>query len=273
MAQMENYEKKETPRYLFNDMDLIIKSIKNVKKIHLFLDYDGTLVVFQNQPNKVKTPANVHQLLQKISENSKFDIIIITGRKLNEVKSLLNIENISIAAVHGLHMQLADETQIVMDVAKKAKPSIKHIKNELINEFHQENDILIEDKEFTIAFHYRNVLKEKINTVQEKFIQIIDNNKNNAMEIVKGDKVFEVRPIGWNKGNAVDYFLNKQERNIKSLPIYIGDDATDEDAFKYLKKKGITIYVKNDSDLITHALYWLQNPDDVIKFLQKIELV
>jgi trehalose 6-phosphate phosphatase len=101
-----------------------------------------------------------------------------------------------------------------------------------------------------------------------KIVKTVGNDK--SLELMHGEKVVEIRPKGWNKGKAVELiYINYASKNV--LPVYIGDDTTDEDAFQVIGNQGISIFVKNDSNRSTIANYWLKNPDDVLKFLKSIE--
>ncbi|HUS99839.1 MAG TPA: trehalose-phosphatase, partial [Candidatus Thermoplasmatota archaeon] len=78
------------------------------------------------------------------------------------------------------------------------------------------------------------------------------------------------RPKGWNKGKGIELFLARFTAVKNILPLYIGDDITDEDAFRFLGKRGITIYVANTSKRKTSARYWVKNPNEVCSFLQSL---
>jgi len=96
--------------------------------------------------------------------------------------------------------------------------------------------------------------------------------KKNDIKIRKGKKLLEIRPIAdWDKGKAVLRLLSKQKsvcKNDKILPVYIGDDLTDEDAFQVLKSKGITVFVGKPKK--SYADFYLQDTEEVKKFLMKI---
>jgi len=257
-----NYNKKSI--YVFDHINTLINQISRSKKILLFLDYDGTIVHFKSNPLNVKLSSKVKELLKMYRENPNYELIIITGRTLHEIKDQIDIKNINYAAIHGLHIQFDTGKEKIVHQAKNVEPLLKKVKQDA-QTFFSNNDIFIEDKKYTIAFHYRNIPKEKITSFKNKFINIFNKYNKDNIQIMNGNKVIEARPRTWNKGHAVDLFLNRYKSSL--LPVYIGDDTTDEDAFQYLKNKGITIFVKNDSQLKTNASYWVENPDEVTKLL------
>lgn len=260
------------PKHVFKKQKEILNRISKSKKILFFLDYDGTLVHFKNNPNDVKIPKKVKKILQQYTDKKKYELIIITGRILKDIKEKIKIKDIHLVALHGLHIQFNNGTEKIIQRAKHIQKQLSKIKKEANTLFAEEPNIQIEDKKYTLAFHYRLLSKKKISSAKNQFIQLIQKyNQNDSIQIMKGDKVIEARPTDWNKGNAVALFIQKENQNDSSLlPIYIGDDTTDEDAFLYLKQNGLTIYVKNSSPLQTNAQYWLKNPNEVYKFLSMI---
>jgi trehalose-phosphatase len=266
--------KKHMTEHIYNHLTIIYDRINKADKINLFLDYDGTLVYFKNRPKDVITSNKVKNVLHNLSQNPKFNIFIISGRTLHEIKQLINIKGLSFAALHGLQIELSSGKSFFWKEAENLRPSLDILKEILLYKFKDEKGLFIEDKEFTLAFHYRLLSKEKAKDVIENFSNIFKKiNTNNMLEVIYGAKVIEARPKGWHKGKAVELILKNISENKNFLPIYIGDDITDEDAFKQLGKKGITIYVTNDSKSPTAAQYYLKDPDEVINFLQSLSLI
>lgn len=263
--------KQDQPLYLFDHQQRIMNKIKEAKKIILFLDYDGTLVGFKDDPEQVKTPADVIGLIGQLRSDPTYEIIIITGRTLKDITSKIPIHQIHYAAVHGLHIQHVDGTETIMNKADKIQSTLSKIKKQAQIAFSDEPNIRIEDKSFTLAFHYRMLSNKEKQSAKKRFNAIAnDIIDTNEIELLKGDNVIEVRPQGWNKGTTVSYFLDHYQEDIPTLPIYIGDDTTDEDGFGILHDPAITIIVKNGTTRNTSASYWVHNPDDVVQFLSQL---
>lgn len=257
--------------YLFDQSCKVFETVEESDEAVLFLDYDGTLVFFKDKPNEVFTPKEIEMVLKGLILNPKFTVFIISGRMLYEIKKLLNMEGLSFVALHGLQIELSDGKRFNWKPADNPRPLLEKIKENISNDFREEKGVYIEDKELTLAFHYRMLSKEKINGAVGRFIDIVKNfDKNNSLEVINGEKVIEIRPRGWDKGKATEFVLNNIVQGRNALPIYIGDDATDEDAFKYLGNQGLTIFVSNNSERPTLAQYWLKDPDDVLVFLKSL---
>ena len=253
-----------------NDHSLPIqKKIMNSNHIFLFLDYDGTLVFFKQKPTDVRTPRHIQNIIRQLIKNKKVTVIIVTGRPLKEIRKLLHIQGLSFIALHGLSIKTPNEPQYNWEQATHARTLVKAIKDDMQQKLKDEKRAFLEDKELTIVLHYRLLPSNKVHPLREAFkrtVQAID--KKKMLEIINGAKVIEARPKGWNKGTAVGLFLVRHEQRKKILPIYIGDDFTDEDAFRTFRKKGITIHVANASKRKTTAQYWVNDPDEVFSFLQ-----
>ena len=129
----------------------------------------------------------------------------------------------------------------------------------------------MEDKGVTLSVHYRMVGRDKEFLVRRIFEYVcLPYRRQNRIKIYEGKKVLEVRPpVEWDKGKAALWLLRKQEI-LKGkggvLPVYLGDDSTDEDAFSALKNKGITVYVGNPQS--TAAQYCLADTTEVTELLQ-----
>jgi len=243
------------------------KELKNIEyqfldcpDLILFLDYDGTLAPFKENPADAIPYPGITKLLNKLISHTDTKISIITGRTLKDIKKLINIKKIYYAGIHGMEIE---------DFSSPVKKIPDNLRKKIISILSKQ-DLKIEDKKYALTIHYKNSYSEK------NIFKIINKIINQDIyEIMKGRKIIELRPKNYHKGKAVAYLMNKLNSNIKSMqPIvmYIGDDTTDEDAFKYLKnkKKSISIYVKNEANLDSIADYYLNNPYEVKSFLNKL---
>jgi len=260
------------PDYLFADSLQINQKILKSNSIILFLDYDGTLVSFKDRPSEITTPEIIKKILRQLIKNPKIMVVIVTGRSMNDIKKLLNVRGLSFIALHGLQIETISGFRFTWKKADQARLLVKKIKESIKGDL--EKGAFIEDKELTVVLHYRLLRVNKIQHVLHKFKKAVYNNdREKTFEIINGIKVIEARPKGWNKGKAIELFLTKHTKKKKMLPIYIGDDVTDEDAFKSLGKRGISIYVSNQSKRKTVAQYRVKNPDEVFFFLQSLSQV
>jgi trehalose 6-phosphate phosphatase len=262
------------PDFLFDYSFQINKKILKSDHIFLFLDYDGTLISFQDLPTEVTTPQEIKKIIKQLIKNPKVKVIIATGRQLHDIKKLMNVKGISFIALHGLDIETEDGMRFFWKQSAQARLLITAIKKDMQKMLTDEKGASLEDKELTIVFHYRLLDIKKIHHLRETFKKIVrTHDTQKILEIISGAKIIEARPKGWNKGKGIELFLNRYTTVKNILPIYIGDDITDEDAFRFLGKRGITIHVANRSKRKTAARYQVKNPDEVYAFLQSLSLI
>ncbi|MEW6685769.1 MAG: trehalose-phosphatase [Candidatus Edwardsbacteria bacterium] len=243
--------------------------------ILLMLDYDGTLVPIKLRPELAKIPVRVKSLLERLARNPHLRLAIISGRTLKDVIRLVNIKGIYYVGCHGLEM-VGPGLRFIHPQAKRAMPILKILHRELTQALSTIKGVLLENKVLTIAVHYRDVSVKYIAGIR-KIIKKLESDYRKKLVCLRGRKVYEFIPrIKWNKGKAVKFLLKKLS-NEKPLPIYIGDDTTDEDAFKILKGKGLTILVEGRGDLAgrlypenTAASFRMKSVKQVYNFLQSL---
>lgn len=258
-------------RYLFSDWPKISKKLRN-HHLCIFLDYDGTLAPITKLPNLAKLPEKTKEVLQSLVATHACHVAMVSGRQINNLYSLVGIKDIIYAGNHGLEVS-ALGSKIKIPVSLAYKKLIKSIYLEFKKKFKFINGVIIENKSSSITLHYRAVAKTHILAVKSIF-----NNLTRSLvlqkkiTIIKGKKVLEIfPPVIWHKGKLVLLILAllKSLFNFsKIMSIYIGDDLTDENAFKSLARKGITVIVGKTKG--TAANYYLKNPEEVRDFLQKI---
>ena len=233
----------------------------------VFLDYDGTLTPIVSQPEDAWLSDSMRQKLRELA--ARAPVAILSGRDLDDVRRRVNIDAIvyagshgfDIAAPHGLRRQMATEFLPTLDLAEK--------------ELHAALDGIsgarVERKRFSIAAHYRNVNENDVPKVEQAVGEVAT--RHHKLRRINGKKVYELLPdLAWDKGKAVLWLLETlglESRSGGIRPIYIGDDRTDEDAFRALEQRGIGILVSEQSQP-TAARYSLKNPAEVERFLRAL---
>ena len=194
---------------------------------------------------------------------------IVSGRKLADLRKRVGIRQIYYAGNHGFEIKGPGKI-IIHPKAQAAKPILRKIKNALKQALKNISGIIIEDKTYTLSVHYRMVKDSQMKRVKEIFAHTLQPYlKGKKVKITSGKKVFEIRPpVLWNKGQAVLWFLKKIAKKNKVTPVYIGDDTTDEDAFKALKKIGITLRVGKSKN--SAALKVLRDVNGVYKYIASL---
>lgn len=257
------------PTYLFQKQVLcnLQKKIFNSKKIFLLLDYDGTVIPIKKHPLLAVPPKQTKYLLSNLMKHPNIFVGIITGRSLKDIRSLIGIKNLCFAANHGFEIYYKKQKWIHPD-AKIIVPKLKQILADLNWELKAVEGTYIENKGLTISVHYRNV-KPKYIPFIKKTLKNVTSLHDSSLKLTSGKKVFEIRPnIEWNKGQAIIKILKLQRAMGKSIIIFIGDDKTDEDAFRLLPPSSITVRVGRSKS--THAKYFVRSTLEVHQLIKEI---
>ncbi len=257
--------------YLFDKWDKIKEALVN-KHIFLFLDYDGTLTPIVDYPDKAVIAEEVRNLLKDLSALPTCHIVIISGRALSDVKKMVGLEDIIYAGNHGLEIE-GPKIKFESQISPRLQSIIRYIKEKLTDKLSKIKGIFVEDKNITLSVHYRLVTKKGYLSAKKIIEEIIQPFLvRGKIKVSRGKKVIEIKPpVQWNKGRIVEWFLARQMFILKEqpiVPIYLGDDITDEDAFKALRNKGLTIFVGNP--VRTSAQYHLRDTIEVREFLRRI---
>lgn len=257
--------------YLFNALENIAQKINN-NNLFIFLDFDGTLAPIVSVPEKAVLPEATKKLLERMSRNPKIKIAFISGRRLDDIKSKIGIKNAIYSGNHGLQLE-GPKIKFEPLISSRYQMIIERVKNDLEQKITHIQGAFVEDKGVILSLHYRLVDKKEIPALKTIFHETtIFYLVSNKIKTKQGKMVLEVcPPVEWDKGKIVLWILARNLFASKGegiLPIYIGDDVTDEDAFRAIKNKGLTVFVGEAKK--SHAQYYLKDHNKVQKFLERI---
>jgi alpha,alpha-trehalase len=234
----------------------------------LLFDYDGTLTPIVERPELAVLHPGMRKLLRSLVKHYK--VAIISGRSLADIKKMVGPAGIYYAGNHGFEIS-GPKTRLALPQAKCARPTIHKICRELKSMSRGIEGVIIEDKGVTASVHYRLVARSKIKILKETFNEVVKPYvRSGGVRVTVGKKVFEIRPnVEWDKGRAVLWIINVADPKKKLIPLYFGDDQTDEDAFLALKDKGVTVLVSKKQKK-SHAKFFLRDVGEVKMFLEKL---
>lgn len=261
-------------RYLFEYWNNL-KSDFARKIVVLFLDYDGTLTPIVETPDKAVLSFETKRLLRRLIKNPKCKLAIISGRALGALKKKVDIPGIVYVGNHGLEI-VGPKIKFESPLSLRYKRILEQIKDDLELKLSAIKGAFIEDKGLSLSVHYRLTDRTQIPKVKTILHEAtILYTVRDKIKIKRGKKVFEIRPaVEWDKGKVVLWLLARWEFSLSDkdiLPVYLGDDVTDEDAFKALRNKGITIFVGGPKK--SNAQYYLKDTQEVKDFLNRIAQV
>lgn len=262
--------KGRNPEGLPNALEHIKEVIKRfgTKKPVLFLDYDGTLTPIVSDPNEAILSEEARKIMDELTEN--MIIGIISGRDREDVKAKVGLVNLIYAGSHGFDITGPDGLEKQNREGQQILPYLDKAEKNLRQKLKEIDGARIERKKYGIAVHYRNVKKEKVNEVKKTVLEEIKLQKR--LRKGTGKKILELKPdLDWDKGTALTWLMDTlglEEDDY--FPLFIGDDITDEDAQKAVEKNGLGIIVGSHGEK-TYATYRLENPEEVMRFLEKLK--
>ncbi|XVF51684.1 hypothetical protein PTKIN_Ptkin04bG0204300 [Pterospermum kingtungense] len=266
----------------------ITKNAKN-KKIAVFLDYDGTLSPIVDDPDRAFMSDAMRSAVRNVAKH--FPTAIISGRSRDKVYELVGLTELYYAGSHGMdimgpvsHTESDDHPNCIRSTDQEGKevnlfqparefiPMIDEVFKTLVENTKGIKGARVDNHKFCASVHYRNVEEKNWPIVAQCVHDILKDYPR--LRLTHGRKVLEIRPvIDWNKGKAVEFLLESLGLSDRDdvLPIYIGDDKTDEDAFKVLREenKGYGILV-SAVPKESKALYSVRDPSQVKKFLKAL---
>jgi trehalose 6-phosphate phosphatase len=246
----------------------IHKRIERAKRIFLFLDYDGTLVPIRKTPDRALFPPSKRDFLRCLGQRAF--VGIVSGRSLSEIQALISIKDIAYIGNHGLEIFYGQRCW-VHPKAKRTEPILKDVLEKIRRKTKDFPGILVENKRMTAAVHYRLADPVLCKPLKEIITKKIEQN-GRGLKMTEGKKVFEIKPnVPWDKGKGVLKLMDWVNPKGRSRLIYIGDDQTDEDAFRAINhsdRSAMTIHVGQMKN--TQARYRLATVNQVWMFLKDL---
>ncbi|XP_052186464.1 trehalose-phosphate phosphatase A-like isoform X2 [Diospyros lotus] len=265
-----------------------IANYAKCKRVALFLDYDGTLSPIVDNPDYAFMTSAMRAAVRNVA--LCFPTAIISGRSRDKVYEFVGLTELYYAGSHGMDImgpvthQINDHLNCIKSIDKQGKeynvfqpasgffPMINEVFRSLVAISKEIKGTQVENNKFCVSLHYRNVDEKNWATIAKRVQEILRDYPN--LRLTHGRKVLEVRPVlDWDKGKAVQFLLEALGLSNcdNVLPIYIGDDQTDEDAFKVLREGncGFGILVSSVAKE-SNAGYSLRDTSEVMEFLKAL---
>jgi trehalose 6-phosphate phosphatase len=248
-----------------------LKQIQEAAKLHLFLDYDGTLAEFAPTPDEIYPDPELIALLERLNKQMRIQVAVISGRRLSHIRDLVPVPGILLAGTYGIELvdALGDHIERVDFAA--IRPTLDKLKTKWIELVRPHPKFYLEDKGWSLALHAKDVDTETVFETLSQARQVIDKLavSSDLFRVLGGHKFLEVAPRLANKGLTIHYLCSSYPL-AGALPLYIGDDDKDEEAFAVINQlKGISIVV-SESERETLASLRLNNPASVRNWLRNL---
>lgn len=259
----ENQKVQATKHLSKAELKDIGVKFRHAHRRHLLLDYDGTLVPFAKHPKLAIPNHDLIRLLSILSADTHTEATIISGRDSETLDQWFKDLPVNLIAEHGAAVRMKNGIwQLEKELDQTWKPRIRPT----LELFTQRSPgSMVEEKSHTLAWHYRNVDPE-LGFVRSR--ELLDSLhhllRNTPLNVVDGNKVIEVRLAGVDKGTVATKMLGTEEYD---FVLAVGDDTTDEDMFRALGDKAVTIKIGTGN---TAAKFSLTNQTEVIQLLNQL---
>jgi trehalose 6-phosphate phosphatase len=247
------------------DFDLT-RQVAN-KTVAVFCDYDGALTPIVDRPEDATIPPATLAALEALAELTV--VGVVSGRDLADVMEMVPTEQVWFAGSHGFDVRKPDGTREEFTEGAAALPELESAEAQLAERLGAIEGAWAERKRFAIAVHYRATPDAQIDELETMIGEIAA--AHDALRMTGGKKIFELRPdIDWHKGRAVRWLIDAAGLDpATTLPIFIGDDVTDEDGFAEVRNRGVGVVVGTE-DRHTAAHLRVDDPDATRALLEKL---
>ena len=234
------------------------------KKPVVFLDYDGTLTPIVDHPEQALLDEGMRAAVKRLAE--RCIVAIVSGRALANVREKVGLDNAYYAGDHGFEIEGPAGSTIQHDQSEEFLEQSAAARAAIDERIGAIDGAWIEPKRFSFTVHYRQVADADVSAVESAVDGVLDQFPKLRKHL--GKKVFEIRPrLDWHKGKAVLWLLETLDFDAdKMVPLYVGDDVTDEDAFRALAGSGVGVLV-SDAPRESAADYRLRDVPEVAVFL------
>jgi trehalose 6-phosphate phosphatase len=230
----------------------------------LLLDFDGTLAPIVPRAGDAQALPGSRRAIERLVEAGRA-VAVISGRGLADVRARLGLEGIHYAGNHGLEIEGPGVMRRHPE-AERGRARLEEVRENLLSSLEGIPGAWVEDKGLTLSVHYREAEPESWRAVEGR---VRSASADEALEVRAGKRVWEVRPrVDWDKGRAVGFLLQVWGEP-RRWPVYVGDDVTDEDAFRVVHGVGLGVKVTEEPDAPTAAAAWVRDPSELESFLER----
>lgn len=232
------------------------------------LDFDGTLAPIVERPEQAALPAGTGKALERLA--GRFPVVIVSGRGAADLRGRVGLDRVWYAGSHGFEITDGGGRPIPGNPAAEHEglvAAIDGIEGSLRERFGETGGLLVERKRFGVAVHYRlrPSAEAEVSAAAEHLAATLPD-----LEVIHGKRVAEIRPaVEWNKGTAFLWTAGRLRPDGAGPLVYVGDDTTDEDAFRAVAGRGSGILVAEEPRT-TAASHALRDPGEVRRFLERL---
>ena len=247
--------------------------LKKAGRIRLFLDYDGTLADFAPTPEHVSPDQELVDLLSDVADHPRIRAAIISGRRLAHIQRLVPVEGVLLAGTYGIEVQTPGGERLDRLEYEAVRPTLEDLKPQWAALIDGRDGFFLEDKGWALALHARFAdpaeTDSVLSTARQLALDAAEEGPADAFRLLGGHKFLEIGPRLAHKGRTVEYLLNSRPWP-ESVPVYLGDDDKDEEAFGVIQAHSGLAIVVAPTPRDTKADFRLQSPQAARHWLRQL---
>lgn len=258
-------------RHLLSNLAEVDEHIRG-RYLLLLLDYDGTLTEIVARPELATISAARKRILSKLAACRKCRVAIISGRGLADIRRMVSVPGLTYSGSHGFELG-GPGISYRYRIPKRSAMAMQRMLKLLRGSLSGIDGIIVERKEFSFCVHYRQCRPRDAAKVKKLVSEAVsDYVARGLVRMTSGKKVVEIMPpADWDKGAIVRWLLKEHRKahpDHKLLPVFLGDDLTDETAFKALGQRGLTCFVGRPRR--SAAQYYVRDVPEAYAFLKYV---
>ena len=251
------------PRHHALEQRTTLAAHLGARPVLVYLDYDGTLCRVVARPQDAVLAASMRDALARLGAHHV--VGVVSGRELADLRARVGLAELSYAGNHGFEWSLPPDGAVRYEAGGEYLADVAALAARLASELAPIEGVLVENKRYSLSVHYRQVAPQRVPEVAAAVHAAAAAYERLAVR--SGKCVLEILPrIDWHKGKVVRRLIAAAGAP-GAMPLFIGDDVTDEDVFRELGNDGVGVLV-SETPRPSAAQYWLRDADEVQALLR-----
>ena len=265
-APTETATDDEPASSLWYELGAVSRTLAASEGLLVGLDFDGTLTSIEPDPDEPSLPPENRATLRRLAAHDRIQPAVISGRKLSDLRARVDVDGVAYAGNHGLELHVDGRT-VTHPIADRRREDVADVAGALADAFASIPGCFVEDKTVTATVHYRRAPAERVDWIRATVAETVDRFVGDRLQLSTGKDVFEIGPaVRWDKGSAIRLLSDRLPASWRTC--YLGDDTTDEHAFRALHRDELGIHVGHGP---TAASLRLADPAAVELFLRWLD--
>jgi trehalose-phosphatase len=243
----------------------LLPALVRTKRVLLCLDYDGTISEIVQDPALARPVPGIPEVLAEfVARRDRIAVAIVSGREVAALQEFLHIpRGIALSGIHGLELVDFEGSEEILQGARECTSDLEEVHGWLDKNVPAGEGFTVEDKRFAVTLHYRNAPAAMARNLRDALAQFVHDHAP-RLAMLDSKMATEALPKSTSKAGAVRALWRRAGRDFE--PVYFGDDLTDEDAFRELKGRGVTVLVGRQRP--SAARYRVESPSEVARVLK-----